>query len=523
MSVTPLESLRRMLQAEGKAVCQDRARCEVLMSRALEAVNKPALTILRRAVQQDVPYLLLNPPEAVSREAFFLALIKKLQAKGKLQAKHALWAIQTWGIALEVLTPRQAKTLAQLLSVPLEEQDEEETLAIRLEGERLSLPAATEPIEAPPANGESIRLHSNTLCSLEGDINSVLSFSEDGKTLLTGGSRHGFQVQENPNGCILSTPHGQEYPVTRVAYNYDGQLMAAADWHRRITVWEVYTGKTLQTFTDHHRERVRSLDFGPDERLLVSAGGQEIRLWDVVTGAQLAFSKEHEAHVNAVTFSPNGNWLASASDDRSVRLWRIRTRVAKDGRTLQATMRCVQVLNAHQAAVTAVKFSPAGDVFVSAGADDTVKLWHLSPRHFINPLRLLAAPAKLLHALPEEHQGTTGGAPVFSPDGSLLATSDHEYRVMLWEIETGRLLHVLHGHQDKIVSLSFHPQGHILASGSCDHTVRLWDTDSGDHLNTLHGGQNYHVSAVNFTPQGKIVTSGSFDKTMVLQVSRQAG
>lgn len=102
----------------------------------------------------------------------------------------------------------------------------------------------------------------------------------------------------------------------------------------------------------------------------------------------------------------------------------------------------------------------------------------------------------------------------FSPNGELLATSDSDSKIRLWQVTTGRQLFVCKGHTSWAWSITFSPDGSILASCSIDQTIRLWDTSTGQCLRILP--EPDQVEAITFSPNGSILTSGSVDQSIRL-------
>jgi WD40 repeat protein len=98
----------------------------------------------------------------------------------------------------------------------------------------------------------------------------------------------------------------------------------------------------------------------------------------------------------------------------------------------------------------------------------------------------------------EGHSGSAT-AVVFSPDGQLLASASHDWRVRLWNAKTGALLRTLKGHSDWVTAVAFSPDGQLLASASGDKTVRLWDAKAVVLQRTLEVGS---ISSLSFSIDG---------------------
>ena len=131
-------------------------------------------------------------------------------------------------------------------------------------------------------------------------------------------------------GSLGQTVHYNEYGFwerlrlqgTDVIFSPDGKLLAIID-DKIVRLLSVATGKRLQTLTGHEGW-VRSVSFSPDGQTVATASADSTaRLWDVTTGKQLQTLKGHQSRVYSVSFSPDGQTVATASDDSTVRLWRV--------------------------------------------------------------------------------------------------------------------------------------------------------------------------------------------------------
>lgn len=126
-----------------------------------------------------------------------------------------------------------------------------------------------------------------------------------------------------------------------------------------------------------YRGTIKSLDlrFIPDDRILASAVGHDIDLFDVQTGTLLKKLSKHDAPVNALAFSANDRLLASGSDDRTPIIWQIDSGKSK------------LVLKGHDQKVRAVAFSPDGNLLASGIGNAAVVLWEVASGNLNRVLR----------------------------------------------------------------------------------------------------------------------------------------
>ncbi|MEB3340390.1 hypothetical protein [Okeania sp.] len=282
-----------------------------------------------------------------------------------------------------------------------------------------------------------------------------------------------------------------------------------------------------------HSDVVWSVIFHPEKKLIASASADKtIKIWSKQGKLEKTLT-DHTDKVSRISFSPNGQYLASASHDKTVKIWNFERLENKP-----------ISLKSHRDAVVTVNFSPNGQILASGSLDKTIKIWsqtgillrtiktktiiqwvNFHPNGNIivaanqnGTIQLWNLKGQLLTTI--KHQDNNSNHAVysanFSPDGKKLVTASRDKTIKIWNFSGNKLTlkKTITGHKEQIISAVFSPDGKTIASSSIDKTIKIWALD-GTLLKTFLGHGDT-VTQINFSPDNQTLVSASYDKSIKL-------
>lgn len=347
-----------------------------------------------------------------------------------------------------------------------------------------------------------------------------------------------YSVQAEKRSTLTWFP-GQAETASALAFSPDGKRIASAPFRSpTLCLWDTETGEQLLRLRSFHGW-FNAVVFSPDGTRIGSyshdltahpSKSGTLCLWDAASGEQLLSVSGLHGGLVTLVFSPDGMRIVASNSDRGVFVW--------------STASGEQLLNFRptQGKVASVAFAPDGRLVATVATEGMPHLLDVASGEQLVSLQdttgkvgclVLSCDAKRIAVSKQDSvsvwDSTTGdqllslqghkdrfSSVVFSPDGSLIASTSTEKRtVSVWDAATGEELLVLRSHEGEPRTVAFSPDNRLIVSGSHEGVTRLWNATSGEQLLSLQSQQG-GVDSVAFAPDGKNIASASQDGMVYL-------
>ncbi len=330
--------------------------------------------------------------------------------------------------------------------------------------------------------------------------------------------------------ALAETPHA-------LIRRPDGRVFRGRDGVGVITLRRASDGRVLSTLRGHQAP-ITAMAMSPDGSTLASASrDKSIRLWNVRDGKPMALFKS-EARVPTLAWSPDGKFIAAGTGHGAVELWRLR-----DGRRVYS-------VKGHSYNIRRIIWQPRGGTFAAMvpaantiyirrpGDGELLRTAKVAPSHeyaaawspdgklmaigtdkgLVQVLRFVDG--KMLWTF-RGHRGRYSKRVrnvLWSNDGKIIASGGVDGTIRLWNAEEGRNIRVIKAHDQEINHLAWGPAGKTIASAGGDRRVRVWRLRDGKPLLTIE--HNPAASEIKWSPDGRFIAAGSYTGNLRLYSAR---
>jgi len=300
----------------------------------------------------------------------------------------------------------------------------------------------------------------------------------------------------------------------------DQVILATAGYDHTIRFWQAHSGVMMRT-VQHPDSQVNAMEITPDRQSLAAAGYQHIRMYDIPSGNPNPVINYDgiSKNVTAVGFQENSKWMFTGGEDKSVRIWDMRSR----------NLQCQHMFQVNSP-VTSVVLHPNQSELIIGDQSGAINMWDLKTDH---NEQLIPEAGAIIQSVAIDPEGKfmaslnskggchvwslTGGLKeertvfypkqrisahskyglkcLFSPDSSLLATTSADGTVKLWSTEDLTLYKLLQDPSKRWVwDCTFSEDSHYCITASSDNNGRLWNVDKGEVIREYTGHQKAIIS-----------------------------
>lgn len=284
--------------------------------------------------------------------------------------------------------------------------------------------------------------------------------------------------------------------VLSLAFSLDESKIFYSCNDGSIGVLDMKTYQLLSLPFIGHTKDVWCISLSPDGNYLASCSEDTTaRIWDAKTGlpANPSLISDKPSEINAIAWSPNSNHLVCGCDNKSINIWDTVTgRLTVPSRTN------------HDLRVWSVAISPDGRRVVTGSDDWTLRVWDME------------SGVPTTGPLQSHSDGVLSVA--ISPKGDRIVSGSRDKTIRIWDIETGKqvLPSPITGHTRDVYNVKYSSDGNRIISCAGDRTIRVWNTESGSLVSEIPVliGHRRDIMNLAISRSGNCIVSGSGDESI---------
>ncbi|HEX3053493.1 MAG TPA: protein kinase [Aggregatilineaceae bacterium] len=349
---------------------------------------------------------------------------------------------------------------------------------------------------------------------LEGHRHAILGLavSPDGHRLLSGGAFGEMILWDLDTGDILHhwEGYGNDYWIGAYSLEFtpDGRSAATTSIFCQsgfvATLWNLGTYEPIRTF-DVNPTGICMIDISSDGYYLMANGHDGARLWDIQSGSQILFIPSTVTLMSAI-FGPTEETAVIGRGDGSIRIWNLHSAgEIRNFETEHNTVYDVMALSPDDRTLYVWEDLPSETDY------DAADCWLTSLDIATEQILRRIGPMRTIY--PDWSSCDIWFTLAISPQGNLAATGGNA--LILWDLDSGQIVHTLTGHNGVVTGVSFSPDGRTLLSCGLDGQVLLWDVATGQEIRRFVGHDSF-IGSVDFSPDGRTAISSSQNQLAIL-------
>ncbi|CAF2093710.1 hypothetical protein YC2023_063827 [Brassica napus] len=294
-------------------------------------------------------------------------------------------------------------------------------------------------------------------------------------------------------GMVLDcSSFGDDRPLTGCSFSRDGTILATCSLSGVTNLWEMPQVTNKIAVLKDHKERVTDVVFSPvDDCLATASADRTAKLWKT-DGTLLQTFEGHLDRLARVAFHPSGKYLGTTSFDKTWRLWDVNTGAE------------LLLQEGHSRSVYGIAFQQEGALAASSGLDSLARVWDLRTGRSILAFQGHIKPVLSVN---------------FSPNGYHLASGGEDSQCRIWDLRMRKSLYIIPAHANLVSQVKYEPQeGYFLATASYDMKVNIWSGRDFSLVKSLAGHES-KVASLDITADSSCIATVSHDRTIKLWTS----